>query len=105
MTNRAIKKWVFKLLSQEDFGQAMSEMRRIPSKRLIGPLFTHFYGDDIVRWRAISAMGIVVSEMADGGEVESARIILRRMMWNLNDESGGIGWGCPEAMGDIIARE
>jgi hypothetical protein len=25
-------------------------------------------------------------------------------MWNLNDESGGIGWGSPEAMGEITAR-
>jgi hypothetical protein len=25
-------------------------------------------------------------------------------MWHLNDESGGIGWGCPEAMGEIMAR-
>jgi len=25
-------------------------------------------------------------------------------MWSLNDESGGIGWGAPEAMGAIMAR-
>jgi hypothetical protein len=25
-------------------------------------------------------------------------------MWNLNDESGGIGWGSPEAMGEILAN-
>jgi len=25
-------------------------------------------------------------------------------MLNLNDESGGIGWGAPEAMGEIMAR-
>jgi hypothetical protein len=29
---------------------------------------------------------------------------MRRLMWQLNDESGGIGWGCPEAMGEILAR-
>ena len=28
---------------------------------------------------------------------------MRRLMWNLNDESGGIGWGSPEAMGEILA--
>ena len=37
-------------------------------------------------------------------DLESARIIMRRLMWNLNDESGGIGWGSPEAMGEIMAR-
>jgi hypothetical protein len=29
---------------------------------------------------------------------------MRRMIWNLNDESGGIGWGLPEAMGEALAR-
>jgi len=36
--------------------------------------------------------------------MESARVIMRRLMWSLNDESGGIGWGAPEAMGEIMAR-
>jgi len=35
--------------------------------------------------------------------LEAARVIVRRLMWNLNDESGGIGWGSPEAMGEILA--
>jgi hypothetical protein len=25
-------------------------------------------------------------------------------MWNLNEESGGICWGCPEAMGECMSR-
>jgi hypothetical protein len=28
---------------------------------------------------------------------------MRRMIWNLNDESGGIGWGSPETMGESMA--
>ncbi len=36
-------------------------------------------------------------------DMKSARVIMRRLMWNLNDESGGIGWGSPEAMGEILA--
>jgi hypothetical protein len=34
--------------------------------------------------------------------MEHARIIMRRLMWTLNDESGGIGWGVPEAMAEIM---
>jgi len=26
------------------------------------------------------------------------------MLWSLNDESGGIGWGAPEAMAEIMSR-
>jgi len=48
-------------------------------------------------------MGAVASNLADH-DMESARVIMRRLIWNLNDESGGIGWGSPEAMGEIMAR-
>jgi len=102
--NRAIKKEILKLLRGKHFEDAVDGIRRYPPKQVIGPLFSLFFGDDIVFWRAVSAMGIVVSEMANSDAVESSRVVLRRMMWQLNDESGGIGWGCPEAMGDIMAR-
>jgi hypothetical protein len=48
-------------------------------------------------------MGSAVSTLAET-DMESARNIIRRLMWNLNDESGGIGWGSVEAMGDILAK-
>lgn len=48
-------------------------------------------------------MGSAVSGLAEK-DMESARNIIRRLMWNLNDESGGIGWGSVEAMGDILAK-
>ncbi|HID31456.1 MAG TPA: HEAT repeat domain-containing protein, partial [Desulfobacterales bacterium] len=47
-------------------------------------------------------MGAVVANLAEK-DMESARVVMRRLMWSLNDESGGIGWGAPEAMGEIIA--
>jgi hypothetical protein len=34
--------------------------------------------------------------------MEEARIIMRRLLWSLNEESGGIGWGAPEAFAEII---
>jgi hypothetical protein len=76
----------------------------MPARQVVNPLFGLLYhGEPLVRWRAVSAMGAVVSNLAHQ-QMESARIIIRRFMWNLNDESGGIGWGSPEAMGEIMAR-
>jgi hypothetical protein len=70
---------------------------------VVSPLFSFFYStDELVKWRAVTAMGRVVAMLADK-DMESARIVMRRLMWNLNDESGGIGWGSPEAMGEIMA--
>jgi hypothetical protein len=103
-SSRKLKKKIFHLLEQKDFTNALEQIESYPLKSLIGPLFSLFYNkDDQVRWRAITAMGMIVSKLADLN-IESGRIVMRRLMWNLNDESGGIGWGSPEAMGEIMAR-
>jgi HEAT repeat protein len=43
-----------------------------------------------------------MADLADH-DMEAARVVMRRLMWSLNDESGGIGWGVPEAMGEILS--
>ena len=48
-------------------------------------------------------MGKVVSDLAES-DLESARVVMRRFIWQLNDESGGIGWGCPESMAEAMAQ-
>ena len=99
-----LKSEILQLLEQADFDAAVREMRRFPARQAVNPLFSFFYhGDERIRWRAITAMGIIVARLA-GTDIESARVVMRRLMWNLNDESGGIGWGSPEAMGEITAR-
>ncbi len=83
---------------------ALREIRTVPARRAVNPLFSFFHaGDPVLKWRAVEAMGRVVADLAET-DLESARVVLRRLMWNLNDESGGIGWGSPEAMGEITAR-
>lgn len=78
--------------------------RSYPPKRIISPLFSALYASrEEVRWHAVSGLGEVVADMARE-KLESARVIMRRLLWSLNDESGGIGWGAPEAMGEIMAR-
>lgn len=103
MTHRKLKKHALELLSSEALAPALTALCDLPAKQIVNPLFGLLYhGDPLIRWRAISAMGAVVSSLARR-EIESARIIMRRFMWNLNDESGGIGWGSPESMGEIMA--
>lgn len=68
----------------------------------INSLFPCLYDlDDIVRWRAVSALGVLVDRLALRN-MEAARVVVRRLMWNLNDESGGIGWGSAETIGEIL---
>jgi hypothetical protein len=95
---------VLKHLSCADFELALARLCRLPPKRVVNPLFSLLYSrDPETKWKAVTAMGAVVAKLGQE-DVESARVIIRRLMWNLNDESGGIGWGSPEAMGEILAR-
>lgn len=72
-------------------------------QRLISSLFSALFStQDTIHWHAVSCMGEAVSRLA-AERMEAARIVMRRLMWSLNDESGGIGWGAPEAMGEIMA--
>jgi len=104
MSFRKLKKEVFNLLQCDDFTKPLSNFPNLPARQVINPLFSFLYHtDDSIRWHAVSAMGVVTAGLAEKN-MESARVILRRLVWNLNDESGGIGWGSPEAMGDILAR-
>lgn len=57
----------------------------------------------LIRWRAIEGMGVVADRLA-GEDPEAVRIILRNLLWSINDESGGIGWSAPECIGEIIYR-
>lgn len=104
MTHRKLKKEALELLRSDDLQSALETLCAFPARQIVNPLFGLLYhGEPLIRWRAITAMGAVVSQLARR-EIESARIIMRRFMWNLNDESGGIGWGSPESMGEIMAR-
>lgn len=102
-TIRQTKRRVLELLSEGPAG--LQELTGLgPPRLVINPLFGLLYhGSPEIKWRAVEAMGLVTAHLATT-DPESARVIMRRLMWNLNDESGGIGWGSPEAMGEITAR-
>jgi hypothetical protein len=105
MRFRKLKKQIYKLLERNDFFIALDEICNLPPRQVVNPLFSFFYtSNELVKWRAVTAMGRVVSQMAQD-QREAARVVMRRLVWNLNDESGGIGWGSPEAMGEIMAQD
>jgi len=104
ISSRQLKKKIRTLLLQKNFESGLAEVGRMPARKAINPLFSFLCSlDELLKWRAVTAMGEIVDGLADA-DMESARVIMRRYMWQLNDESGGIGWGCPEAMGEIMAR-
>ena len=102
--SRDLKKHVNELLSSSDLYLARNKLKDLPTLKVINILFSFLLNiDPKIKWPSVTLMGSLVNQIADE-DIENARIIVRRLMWNLNDESGGIGWGSPEAMGEILAR-
>ncbi len=105
ISGRQLKQQIRQLLQGEDGDNWLDEIRRLPLRlrQMVSPLFSFLCSiDERVKWRAVTTLGMVVSDLA-ASDMESARVVMRRFIWNLNDESGGIGWGAPEAMAEIMA--
>ena len=99
-----IKREIQDLIISEDFQDNLETLNTFPPKRLVNTLLPLLYHPDkLIKERSIKALGEVVSTIADM-DLEYARVIMRRLMISLTEESGGIGWGAPEAMGEIMAR-
>lgn len=100
---RTIKKNISKVLESSSDHRELLKLTEKSLLKLINALFSFLYHKNpVIKWNTVAAMGAAVSELAEEN-MESARNIIRRLMWNLNDESGGIGWGSVEAMGEILA--
>src|SRR6056297_1310753 len=85
MSGRQLKQWVRRLLESDagwaDIFKAVDQLR---ARRVVNPLFACFYDKSArIRWRAIAVMGHTVSGLAKSN-MESARVVMRRLMWNLN---------------------
>jgi hypothetical protein len=101
---RKIKPFVLSILERSNFESTLEQIHDLPPQKTINALFSFLCSTDkSIKNNAVIAMGEVVSRMAET-DLESARTVMRRLIWSLNEESGWIGWGSAEAMGEIMAR-
>jgi len=71
-------------------------------KRVLSELNALTYDPDpLISWRAVEASGIAAGRIASR-DPEHVRGHIRRLLWLLSDESGGIGWHAAETIGEII---
>ena len=95
----ALRGW----LRSGDVDRAVEELRQLPGRRFVHPLVSALCGDEEIRRHAVKTMGVLVADLADR-DLESARVVMRTLMWNLTEECGGIAWGVTETMAEIMAR-
>ncbi len=105
MRRREQKKTIFSLLQSSTWPVIAENLLQFDEKECVHHLFSGLcHINETCKWHAVSGFGVVVPSLAEK-DIESARVVMRRLLWSLNDESGGIGWGAPEAMAEIMARQ
>jgi HEAT repeat protein len=90
------------LLDQEAYEALVRMARGHEGKTANGLIGLLTDSNETVKWRAVKALGQLTAQMFSE-DPEGVRKVIRQLIWNLNDESGGIGWGMPEALGEILA--
>jgi methylated-DNA-[protein]-cysteine S-methyltransferase len=96
----SMKKQLRDLLAREHFDEIVEVAGR--HRRVLSVLTSlTFDPEPLIAWRAVEAGGRVGARLAQD-DPEFVRDHLRRLFWLLTDESGGIAWRAPEAIGEII---
>lgn len=103
MTQLEMKKIVLQALESNDLDIVVSLARE--NRKAMSLLIRMAYDKEtLVGWRAIKAVGRTAKELAKSDH-EFLRITVRKLLWSLSDESGGIGWSAAELLGEIVSSD
>jgi hypothetical protein len=100
--NAAWKEQIDPVLAQDN-PEALLHLARPQTARVLRYLTERLCSaSDEQKWRAVWGLGVLVGDRQLVSQ-ELATDLLRRFFWTLNDESGAVPWGVPEAIGEILA--
>lgn len=100
---RALKSEIRTHLQSPHWNEYLAKLATLPPRELIGPLLSCLPLGGELTARAAVAFGQAVAALAEES-LEDARNIVRRLMWHMNEESGNIGWGIPEAFAETLVK-
>ncbi len=100
-TERNLKPIIRTMLEGMDF-QGIAQ-RAEENQAVISKLISMTYDkEDTLSWRAIESFRYI-SERLTASRQSLMRDTIRRLLWSMSDESGGIGWSACEILGAIIS--
>ena len=100
---RRIKLQVLAVLKAPDWEKGLESLLDIPSRKIIGPLFSLLLHPPEIKWHAVTAFGVIVPRMAEQ-DTSDALTVMRRLLWNMQRNSSNSGWGMSESMGEVMAQ-
>ena len=91
-------------LLQKPLLEAFEEVKDLPPKKAIVALLPRILSTkEEIKWRAITIAGKLIASLAET-DMAAARIFIRRLIWNLTEESGGCPLGTPELIAEALAN-
>jgi hypothetical protein len=76
----------------------------LESPRVVGILFNLSYDkDSLITWRAVEAMGVVAGALTERSR-EEGRELMKRLLWSITEESGGLGWSSIEMIAEVVVN-
>ncbi len=99
-----IKPIINRLLEQPDYSKALLDASALPLKLTINAMIPKVLETEPrLKWHAVTITGNLIGKLGRDS-IEDARIIIRRLLWNLTEESGGCPIGTPELIGEALAN-
>jgi len=91
------------LLHSEDY-EGLVRLARTEAARVIRYLTGRLYStNEPEKWRAVHGLGDLCGD-PDITSEDKVKDLLQRFFWAMNDESGAVPYGIPEAIGEILSR-
>ncbi len=97
------KQTLSRLLPDPGNTQWQSAVEGMPLKTAINALFSFLPRGGLIMFRAAALLGRATAALATENS-EQGRIVMRRFIWHMNEESGNLGWGVPEAFAEALAQ-
>jgi len=100
---RANKNLLREALDAPDWLERIEGLTAKAPGAFVGPLMSFLARGGASAGRAAVALGACVADMAREAP-EDSRVVMRRFLWHMNEESGNLGWGVPESIAETLAR-
>ncbi len=99
---RSERKKIIALLNERDYvGVASLNGEGVPVFRIL--LGLSYDMTELLCWRAVEAVGHLAAAVAVS-EPGRVRNMVRRLVWTLSDECGGMAWTAPEMLAEMAVR-
>ncbi|MFH1049927.1 MAG: hypothetical protein V1779_03235 [bacterium] len=105
LKGQKLKYAIFDILKHAVWESKINNLIDIHGYKLTNAFFSASYNETkLISKRAVSCFGLLTKKTPQG-QKEKIRNLMRKCIWMLTEESGGVPWKIPEIMGAIMSSD